>query len=116
MTLSRRTMLISSAAIAATMASAAGVAATGLAPALVVFDSRSALSIAFASGHAAPRIDVAHEDANLWRGLRSVAAHGAIIGLTGWSDWVVVRGLLEEKGKRLKAENRSGKLFQWSMA
>jgi hypothetical protein len=45
-----------------------------------------------------------------------------IVGLTGWGDWVVVRGFLEERGFRLRSEAQvaaplSGKthLFRWEM-
>jgi hypothetical protein len=116
MTLSRRSLIKSGAAAAAATAASGPIAAASAMPALVVFDGRSPLSRAFANTHFAPVIDVAIEDDNLWRTLRSAAPTGSITGMTGWSDWVVVRGLLEEKGKRLKSEKQSGTLFLWTMA
>ncbi|MEY2942088.1 MAG: hypothetical protein RLY97_102 [Pseudomonadota bacterium] len=115
MTLSRRMMLKSTAIVTASLAASAKVAAAQMTPTLVVFDSRIPASMAFAQTHSAPRMDVAHADAHFWRDLRGAAPHGPIIGLIGWSDWVVVRGLLEEKGKRLTGENRAGQLFHWTM-
>jgi hypothetical protein len=35
--------------------------------------------------------------------------------LTTWSDYVQARGLLQEKGKRLRVELRSANLFYWEM-
>ena len=84
-------------------------------PAFVIFDSRSIESSAFAYGQAVSRIDVAQEDVQMWRSLRAIGK-GRIEGLTGWSDWVVVRGLLEENGLRVKTETKAGKLFRWTMA
>lgn len=114
MILSRRNLLASGAA-AATVAAVGGSRLAAAPPALVVYDSRRADSLAFARSIAAPRIDVAREDANLWRAVRGVAVEGIVVGLTGWSDWVLVRGMLEEKGKRLRREARAGRLFQWTM-
>jgi hypothetical protein len=52
-------------------------------------------------------IDIAGGDKDLWHIARQdLAAPGAISGMTGWSDWVVLRGLLEEQGKRLRHETR----------
>jgi hypothetical protein len=115
MILSRRTVLQSGATIAA-MSTSAGAAITAKRPALIVFDSRLQASRLFADQHGAPRIDVALEDASFWRTLRSAKLKGEIVGLTGWSDWVLVRGMLEENGKRLKAEAQAGGLFHWAMA
>ena len=115
MILSRRKLLASGAA-AATIAAAGGLrlAAAAL-PSLVIYDSRRVDSLAFAQTIAAPRIDIAREDANLWRAVRGVAIQGTVVGLTAWSDWVLVRGMLEEKGKRMRSETRNGRLFQWAM-
>jgi hypothetical protein len=60
-------------------------------------------------------IDVAHDAANRWVRLRSLNPEGRVAGLTTWSDFVQVRGLLQEKGKRLRVESRSGDLFYWEM-
>ena len=72
MILSRRNLLASGAAVA-TVAAVGGSRFTASAPpALVVYDSRRTDSRAFARSIAAPRIDIAREDANFWRAVRSV--------------------------------------------
>lgn len=84
-------------------------------PRLVVFDSRLPASLAFAGGEG---IDVAHEDASFWRGLREVQ-NGPVAGLTRWSDFVTVRGFLEERGLRLKTQTPlpgQPHIFRWEMA
>jgi formate dehydrogenase assembly factor FdhD len=125
MTLDRRTVLKASAAAGAAIAvpAAALEIRQSLAARLVVYDSRIAESRAFAEtqgGH--PAIDIADAHADLWRKVRDVAQHGRVDGLTGWSDWVMVRGALQDKGLRLSAEQRAGSplsghahLFRWTM-
>jgi hypothetical protein len=115
MRLTRRTMIKSGAGVVA-LSSLGGTTAFAAPPALIIFDSRLAESLAFARRYSAPRIDVSREDENFWRALRAAAPDGAIIGMTSWSDLVVVRGYLEERGKRLKSETRAGNLFGWTMA
>jgi len=44
------------------------------------------------------------------------APRGRVVGLTSWSDLVLARGLLEEKGLRLRAQARCGRLFYWEMS
>ena len=86
-------------------------------PKLVVFDSRLPASVALARTSVAS-IDVAHEDARFWRGLRGLD-RGPVAGLTRWSDFVTVRGFLEERGLRLKAQTPlpgQPHLFRWEMA
>jgi hypothetical protein len=91
-------------------------AVAGKAPSVLVFDSRIPASRAFALASAvANKIDVAHQDLTFWRTLRSARIDGNITGMTGWSDLVIVRGLLEEQGKRLRGESRHGMLFRWDM-
>lgn len=86
--------------------------------AVVVYDSRLAESVSFAGGQG---IDLAATS------LRDVHARLAgamrVEGLTRWSDWTVLRGLLEAQGLRRSAETRlaaplSGHhgLMRWSMA
>ncbi len=97
--------------------------ATLATPCLVVFDSRVPESAAFAASLAGTRIDLARAHETLWADLRGyVGDIGAVEGLTGWSDWIVVRGEFEARGFRLGSEDRvtallSGKvhLFRWSM-
>ncbi len=114
MKLSRRN-LIKSTAAATVVAAASAKAGSAAAPALFVYDSRSAESRALAKRHLCPSIDVAKEDANFWSSLRTLSPSGPVIGLTSWSDLVMVRGFLEEKGLRLKSEKPRGALFHWSM-
>lgn len=115
MILSRRNLLASGAAAATTAAVGGSRFAADAPSALVVYDSRRADSLAFARSIAAPRIDIAQEDGNFWRAVRSIAVDGAVVGLTGWTDWVLVRGMLEERGKRMRHQARVGRLFQWTM-
>jgi hypothetical protein len=118
MRLTRRALLVS-AVFAATISTRVGrVAAEGMlrAPiALRVFDSRSPLSLAWLGPNRASVIDVAQEQANRWSTLRSSTPTGRVAGLTTWSDYIQVRGSLEQKGKRLRLEARSGGLFYWEM-
>jgi hypothetical protein len=94
---------------------------------LAVYDSRLPEAQAFAINarqSGSQVIDIASGDCALWQLARTeLDAPGSIIGLTGWSDWVVLRGLMEERGKRLVLETRiahPGKRvatpFQWEMA
>lgn len=87
-------------------------------PALVVYDSRLPESVAFAAALDGAKIDVAHEDRTFWSTLRAGAPKGRVVGLTRWSDLVVVRGELEAQGKRLQAERQrdSHAPFLWEMA
>jgi fluoride ion exporter CrcB/FEX len=82
---------------------------------LRVYDSRVPASRAWLNGRAERVIDVAHEHATRWARLRSVAATGRVAGLTTWSDYVQARGVLLEKGRRVRVESRSGHLFYWEM-
>ena len=50
------------------------------------------------------------------RDLRRLRPDGRVVGLTSWSDLVQVRGLLEQRGSRLHAQARCGRLFYWEMA
>jgi hypothetical protein len=117
MNISRRTMLWSAviAAAAATKLGRAAAEAQQPAVSLRIFDSRSESSRAWLGPSAEGAIDVAQENANRWRNLRSIAPPGRVAGLTGWSDFVQARAVLEQKGKRLRAESRSGRLFYWEM-
>jgi hypothetical protein len=119
MTLTRRELL-KSALIAATAAATATATGTGRAMAsppldLCVYDSRLPRSRAWLGGRSERLIDVAEEHASRWIRLRSVAPTGRVAGLTTWSDYVQARGVLLEKGGRLRVESRSGDLFYWEM-
>lgn len=120
MNLSRRTMLKGAATIGAFGAAPAALAGNGRS--LTIYDSRIAESRAFAKGRH-PRLDVAALHETRWAELRGkLGTPQRIAGLTGWSDWIVARGLLEERGFRLRSENPvaarlSGRahLFRWEM-
>lgn len=119
MRLSRRSMLKGSALAGSAVAAPAFAASLGDAP-LVAFDSRVPESLAFAATqHGAQQIDLADGLENAWRALGSPQR---VTGLTRWSDWTALRGLLEEQGLRLTEEMLvaaplSGRnhLFRWTM-
>ncbi len=115
MTVSRRTLLKGTAAIGAATALPAIAARSKVM--CTVIDSRIPASLRFAKHAVGPVIDVAHEDAAFWTNLRS-APEGNVTGMTRWSDFVTIRGLLEEQGKRLRDQSYDGStaLFTWTMA
>jgi hypothetical protein len=91
-------------------------AVAGKGPSVLIYDSRLPASRAFAAtATGVAKVDVAHQDRTFWRTLRGARIDGTITGMTGWSDLVIVRGLLEEQGKRLRSETRHGMLFRWEM-
>jgi hypothetical protein len=124
MRVSRRTLLKSvGVAGAATALPAQAFAAS---PALAVYDSRLPEGAAFgatAKAQGLHTVDVAGGDRAILQIARhSLSTSDTVVGLTGWSEWVIVRGLLEERGKRLSQERRvthSGKRnatpFEWTM-
>jgi hypothetical protein len=120
MSVSRRTVLTGAASISAVAAVPAF--AVSRSATLVLFDSRIPESRSFAKGRL-PQLDVARLDASRWAELRGgMSGIRQVTGLTGWSDWIVARGLLEESGLRLRSETSvpapiSGKahLFRWDM-
>jgi hypothetical protein len=120
MNITRRTLL-TCAAFAATAASASAIGRAAAADSprgaisLRIFDSRSLKSRAWRGPAGEGAIDVAQEHANRWLRLRSVMPQGRVAGLTAWSDFVQARGVLEQKGKRLRAASQSGRLFYWEM-
>jgi hypothetical protein len=124
MIVSRRSILKAGAAATATV-SLPAFAATRFAT-LVLFDSRIPESRAFArtAGNVGTAmIDLADIEKTQWAELRTdLSGKRRVIGLTGWTDWVVARGFLEERGLRLTSETSvpapvSGKahLFRWEM-
>jgi hypothetical protein len=118
MKITRRTLMSSAlfaAAAAAEIGRAAAADSLRAGISLRIFDSRSPESLAWRGSHGERAIDVAQEHANRWLNLRSVTPHGRVAGLTAWSDFVQARGVLEQKGKRLRAESRGGRLFYWEM-
>ena len=80
-----------------------------------------ALSLARKDMRAAKNMHPLNGDViNFWN-TRLANHHGALQGYTSWSDYVVLRGLAEERGLRLRSEKQmitDGKrtLFRWLMA
>ena len=118
MSVTRRTVLEGVLVAAATVGAGqglAGAAFVGAAIPLIVFDSRLPQSLQWSNRYSSRSIDVAHEHAHLWRNLRAANPEGPVHGLTRWSDFVLVRTSLEEKGFRLSRQARCRDLFQWEM-
>jgi TAT (twin-arginine translocation) pathway signal sequence len=121
MIVSRRSMLKAGAAASAAVTLPAFAASPT--PELIIFDSRIPESRAFARTATGTMIDMADVEATQWAELRQdLAGKRRVIGLTGWTDWVIARGFLEERGLRLTSETSvpapvSGKahLFRWEM-
>ncbi len=114
-----RRAVVKGALLAAASASTATVMGRAMATSsasTLVYDSRLPQSRELLGQISRRAIDVAHEHANFWRTLRGTAPRGRVVGLTAWSDLVQARGLLEEKGLRLRAETRCGQLFYWEMS
>jgi hypothetical protein len=112
--ISRRALLkTGSVAALGTLASSA--ARGGEPVALVIYDSRSWKSRAFARRFHGPRVDVAREHETFWTSLRRAMPEGRVVGLTRWSDHVLARGYLEEQRKRLRLDRRHGDLIYWEM-
>lgn len=80
-------------------------------PCIAIFDGRRSAPPA-----AIRVIDVARDSANYWRELRSIDAARRIVGATNWSDFLQIRGLLQERGFRLIAIRHRDGLEHWSMA
>lgn len=113
--MNRRSLLKRGAVLGGIAASPAAIQAL-TPPSLSIYDSRSLPGRAFALLAGGRKIDLAEEHGTMLRGLRSLAPKCQVEGLTSWSDYVVVRGLLEERGLRVRHEARHGRLFRWTMA
>lgn len=119
MRVSRRSMLKGGALAGAVVATPAMAAMSKPAP-LVVFDSRIPESAAFAASQtSADMIDLALGTAQAAGAIKSPPA---VTGVTRWSDWIALRGVMEAQGLRLSEETRaaaplSGRthLFRWTM-
>lgn len=114
----RRGLLKGGALAGAAVAVPVAAHGAAVAAAVVVYDSRLAESASFAGGQG---IDLAA--LSLREAHAALAGAARIEGLTRWSDWTVLRGLLEEQGLRRTAETRLGAplsghdgLLRWSMA
>jgi hypothetical protein len=117
MALGRAATAVGPATAAASVAAAAPAAAapTSQPIELRVFDARLPASRAWVGSYADGAIDVAREGMTRWTRLRGAEPRGRVAGLTTWSDFVQVRGVLQDKGKRLRGQSRSGALFYWEM-
>jgi TAT (twin-arginine translocation) pathway signal sequence len=124
MIVSRRSLLKTGAAASAAIALPAMTASRPRR--LTLFDRRIPESNAFARTiweNGGVVIDLADSDATLWAQLREdFPGMQRIVGLTGWSDWVIARGFVEERGFRLISQTSvpapvSGKahLFRFEM-
>lgn len=117
MTVSRRGLL-KLGTLAAVASIPTGMAIARKRPSLVIFDSRLPQSIAFARAHGGRAIDIAHENTQFWRAIRTASPKGRVVGMTRWSDLVLVRATLEEKGKRMQHQAQADphQPFIWEMA
>lgn len=122
MKLTRRNALKTSAVLGAAAAVPLAASRAG-AVSLVVHDSRLSASRAFLAAQGqGRRLDIAGEEDRFWASVRSGLPHLALVeGLTRWSDWVQLRGALEERGLRLVSETRldrrsgADNLYRWTM-
>lgn len=119
MRVSRRSMLKGS-ALAGAVAATPAMAAMARPVPLVVFDSRIPESAAFAAGLARDRtVDLARGSVEA---ARAIKFPQVVTGLTRWSDWTALRGVMEAQGLRLSEEIRAAAplsgcthLFLWTM-
>jgi hypothetical protein len=116
---SRRSVLTG----AGTLAAIAGLVPGTIseAAALAVHDGRLAAARAFAAvahDRGIRTIDLAAHGGAIWQvGRRDLAVPGAVIGMTGWSDWIILRALMEEQGKRVTRERQHAPgIIGWTMA
>lgn len=116
MNVTRRLVLKGALLAAASACAAPRRAAAMPSETMVVYDSRLPQSRELLRQNSRCAVDLADEHANFWRILRRTAPRGRVVGLTAWSDLVQVRGLLEEKGLRLRVEAHCGRLFYWEMS
>jgi hypothetical protein len=112
--LSRRSVLKAS-AIAPLVLTGTGARAQGHQGAdLVVFDSRDEISRQFAERQSVGLIDVVGEEANAWRTLRTIDTIGNVRGVTRWSEFLMARSFLEERGLRVRSSAVvPGNLILW---
>ncbi|WP_427967777.1 twin-arginine translocation signal domain-containing protein [Altererythrobacter sp.] len=125
MRIDRRTMLKGSTVAGAALGVPASQVVLAQESRLAIYDSRIPESAGFANSlkGEAGLIDIAHADANGWPMLRGDLPKAQVIeGLTGWSDWVAMRGELEARGWRFQRDDQapapiSGKshLFRWTL-
>ncbi len=121
LTLKRRDVLAGGAATLLSARAAAKASAVSAAPFLTIYSptipqARTLAQKAARSSKAA--IPLTGDLVTLWK--TALSKHrGALHGFTSWSDFVLLRGLAEEQGLRVRTETRleTGKtLFRWVMA
>ena len=124
MNVDRRTALFGIAGSGAA-ASIPSAARATFAPTILFADTRLPATGGFVAGAAGARvIDIATAEDDLWREVRDfVPAGSRVRGLTRWSDWITLRGVLLEKGLRVRDERAADPaltgdtaLFHWEMA
>lgn len=114
MKVSRRKVLVSAAVMAGTLpvsARALGIAGGTV----IVFDSRSKPSTAWAEARTGLSIDVAQTGHDLWRALRDIPAGSVVAGCTSWSDFLVVRGQMRASGLRVQHFTQHRGLVEWGL-
>ncbi|PQA86079.1 hypothetical protein [Hyphococcus luteus] len=126
LTMKRRDMLLGAAAASVVLSGGVAVAANRAGsdkPVITVYsaDFPRAQDLARKNAGRANRIEPLKGDLIAFYKARLASHRGAIEGYTSWSDYLLLRGLAEEQGLRLRAETQlpgaSGKsLFHWVMA
>ena len=119
----RGVLALGGAAVAAGVVPAAAAArrARGAASGMLVFDPSSAEARATAANMRGHRLVALEGDpVRLWRA-HLAEAPGPLHGVTRWSDYLILRGLAEERGQRLRSEarvvtTRGPMIVRWSMA
>lgn len=125
LTMKRRDMLLGGAAASVVLPGGVAVAASRAGynePVLTVYTPGlpRAQDLARKNAQGANRVEPLKSDLIEFYKSRLDHHRGAIEGYTSWSDYVLLRGLAEERGLRLRAETQlrgAGKsLFRWVMA
>lgn len=103
----RRTVLLAGGAALA--ASLPRLSFSGEADVLEVYDSR------LGAAGIGRGIDVARGDLFLWKTLVDSRAQ-RVVGTTSWADFVLVRGILEERGRRVVKHRFSNRLMEFEFS
>jgi hypothetical protein len=115
----RRTVMKAGGAIAAATLLPAGVQAAGNA-ATILFDPALPRAATLASAETGRQVALEGDRVRFWRA-RMRGVTGPIAGFTSWSDYLLLRGLAEEQGLRLRREvdfspSVTGTLIGWLVA
>lgn len=84
-------------------------------PQITVFDSRFARSRMFAETRLGQYIDTAQNPVGLWTALREIPTKASVAGFTCWSDFIAIRGQLENASLRVRHVEQKGQLIHWAM-